>query len=141
MELLADSWSQEEEKKKGSLEHVKEEGLSKYPMFSVRIPRGLGSRTSGADGPEVDGSLLRQKSTVSLLFFLWPCHVPGEILVPWPGIELVLLALGTRSLNHWTVREVLQIHSQRHSLFTLSGEDDKQYYKTAHIHTQCIIFN
>ena len=52
MELLEDSWSQEEEKKKKSLGHVEEEGLSKYPILSVSISRGLGSRTLGADGPE-----------------------------------------------------------------------------------------
>ena len=31
------------------------------------------------------------------------------ILVPWPGIELVLPAVEVQSLNHWHVREVLSI--------------------------------
>ena len=44
--------------------YVKEEGPSKYPRLLVRIPRGLCSRTVGADIPEVDGHLLRPKSTV-----------------------------------------------------------------------------
>ena len=33
-------------------------------------------------------------------------HVACGILVPQPGIEPILLALGTWSLNHWTTREV-----------------------------------
>ena len=49
-------------------------------------------------------------STVSTIFSLsWLCQVLGAacgILVPWPGIEPRLPALGARHLSHWTTREV-----------------------------------
>ena len=41
----------------------------------------------------------------SFLFF-WPHCVAYGILVPWQEIKPVPSALGTRSLNHWTAREV-----------------------------------
>ena len=36
----------------------------------------------------------------------WPCQMACGISVPLPGIELVPPALGLRSFNHWTAREV-----------------------------------
>ena len=41
-----------------------------------------------------------------LSFFFWPCFVAYELLVPQPGTEPRPPALGARSLNHWTTREV-----------------------------------
>ena len=43
-----------------------------------------------------------------LLFFFWPCHTACGILVPWPGIEIMPLAVKAQSPNQWTVREVPQ---------------------------------
>ena len=44
-----------------------------------------------------------------VFFFLifWLCHMACGILVPPPGIKPAPPALETRSLNHWTAREVL----------------------------------
>ena len=39
------------------------------------------------------------------LFSFWLCHLACKILVPWPGIEPVSLAVEVRSPNHWTARE------------------------------------
>ena len=39
-------------------------------------------------------------------FVFWPHH--AGILVPWPGIAPMPLAVGARSLNHRTAREVPQ---------------------------------
>ena len=38
--------------------------------------------------------------------FVWPQSNACGIRVPWLGIELIPFALGARSLNHWTTREV-----------------------------------
>ena len=35
---------------------------------------------------------------------------PCGTLVPWPGVEPVLPALGVQSLKHWTTREVLTLY-------------------------------
>ena len=43
------------------------------------------------------------------LAFFWPRHEACKILVPRPGIEIVLLELEAQSLNHWTDREVQNI--------------------------------
>ena len=40
------------------------------------------------------------------LFLATPCG----ILVPWPGIEPVPLALQVQSLSHWTAREVSELY-------------------------------
>ena len=40
-------------------------------------------------------------------FFLWPHHVAGRVLVPWPGVKTVSPALQVQNFNHWTAREVL----------------------------------
>ena len=40
------------------------------------------------------------------LFFFWPHHVAGRILIPWTGIQLMPPAVEERSLNHLTSREV-----------------------------------
>ena len=42
---------------------------------------------------------------VSSISFFWPDHMASWILVPQPGIEPVLPALGSQSLNPWTARE------------------------------------
>ena len=44
----------------------------------------------------------------SPVFFL-PYHLAYGILVPWPGMEPVCLALEAWSLNHWTTRQVPRI--------------------------------
>ena len=36
-----------------------------------------------------------------IFFFFWLCCVACGVLVPWPVIKLVPLALGAQSLNHW----------------------------------------
>ena len=43
-----------------------------------------------------------------VLFFFFFGHTAWHVgsLVPWPGIEPKPPALGIRSLNHWTIREV-----------------------------------
>ena len=38
-----------------------------------------------------------------------PCHAACGVLVPQPGTERVLPALGAQSLNHWTTREASQL--------------------------------
>ena len=41
------------------------------------------------------------------LFLLFHTHLAAhEILVPWPGIKLMLPTMETFSLNHWTARRV-----------------------------------
>ena len=40
------------------------------------------------------------------LFIFWLCHAVCGILVSWPEIEPVPLALEAQILNHWTAREV-----------------------------------
>ena len=42
-------------------------------------------------------------------FFFRQCHAAFGILVPRPGIKPVPPALGARSLNQWTTREVPQL--------------------------------
>ena len=42
-------------------------------------------------------------------FFFLPHCTPCRILVPWPGIEPIPPAVKSRSLNHWTGREVPEI--------------------------------
>ena len=39
-------------------------------------------------------------------FFFGLCPATSRILVPWPGIESVPLAVKVRSPNHWTAREL-----------------------------------
>ena len=41
-----------------------------------------------------------------LVFWFWPHSAALGILVPQPGIEPMPPAVETRSLNHWTTREV-----------------------------------
>ena len=43
---------------------------------------------------------------VCLFGVFWPQSNACGIWVPWLGIELIQFALGARSLNHWTTREV-----------------------------------
>ena len=38
-------------------------------------------------------------------YFIWPCSAPWGMLVPWPGIKPVSLALRVQNLNHWTARQ------------------------------------
>ena len=44
-------------------------------------------------------------------FFIifWSHRVACQILIPQPGIELVLPVLKAQSLNHWTTGEVLHL--------------------------------
>ena len=44
--------------------------------------------------------------TVWLLLLFWPCSMTCGILVPWPGIKPVPLALEVWILNHWTTKEI-----------------------------------
>ena len=39
-------------------------------------------------------------------YFLWTCCKASRILIPWLGVELMLLAFKVQSLNHWTTRDV-----------------------------------
>ena len=39
-------------------------------------------------------------------FFFWLHHETCRILVPWPVIESVPLAMEVQSLNHWITREI-----------------------------------
>ena len=43
--------------------------------------------------------------SLSFFFLATLCSIQG-ILVPWPGIEPMPLAVEVQSLNHWTAREV-----------------------------------
>ena len=45
-------------------------------------------------------------SFIIVLFTFWLCCVARGILVPRPGIEPAVPALGAWSLNYWTAREV-----------------------------------
>ena len=56
----------------------------------------------------------RQHLMLSLIFFWLHCTGYG-ILVPWTGIEPVLLTLEAQSVNHWTDREVPIIFYFSHS--------------------------
>ena len=47
-----------------------------------------------------------KKLFIYLKNFFRPCHVARQILVSWPEMESTSPALGTRSLNHWTTREI-----------------------------------
>ena len=38
-------------------------------------------------------------------YFIWPYSAAWGILVPWPGIKPVSLALRVQNLNHWTARQ------------------------------------
>ena len=51
-----------------------------------------------------------------VLFCFWLHFVLCKILVPWPGIKTMLLALEFRSLNHWTATEVPKIISFKNAL-------------------------
>ena len=42
-----------------------------------------------------------------VFIIFWSHHLACEILIPQPGIELVLPVLKAQSLNHWTTGEVL----------------------------------
>ena len=56
--------------------------------------------------------MARVKLFLVLLFFVrgvTPCDI--GILVPQPGIKLTPPALEGQSVNHWTVRKVLQEYS------------------------------
>ena len=53
---------------------------------------------------------------VLFFFFFWLHFVLCKILVPWPGIKTMLLALEFRSLNHWTATEVPKIISFKNAL-------------------------
>ena len=44
---------------------------------------------------------------VQTFFFFWPLWVTCGILVPQPGIESVLPALGVQNVTHWTTTKVL----------------------------------
>ena len=63
----------------------------------VSVGRGVSSST-----------LWIQYTTSLFFFFFWPCHATCRILVPRPGIEPLLPALGAWTLNHWAAREVPQ---------------------------------
>ena len=41
-------------------------------------------------------------------FFFLAMNVACGILVPWPGMEPMILALEMQYLNHWTAREILR---------------------------------
>ena len=51
---------------------------------------------------------LKQGSDIDSFVFLffWPHCVACGILVPKPGIKPIFSALGVKSLNHWTSREI-----------------------------------
>ena len=46
-----------------------------------------------------------------LFFIFWPFPMAYGILVLHPGIEHMPLELEARNLNHWTTREVPQLHA------------------------------
>ena len=46
---------------------------------------------------------------LSVFFFFFKFFVACRILVPWPGMEPLTLALAAQSLNHWTTRKVPMI--------------------------------
>ena len=50
---------------------------------------------------------------VSILFYFifWLCYSACGILVSLPGIKPASLALEVQSLNHWTTREIPNLHS------------------------------
>ena len=64
-----------------------------------RCEESLGLESQGDKGPCV---------LYLFIFFLtfWPHHLACEILVPWPGIELLPPVVKAQSLNHWTTSEV-----------------------------------
>ena len=80
-------------------------------------------------------------------FFFWPHSEPCRILVPWPGIELVLLVLGTWSLNPWTAREVpklfvfllLSFESSLYILYLLSDIFLQRYFSPMFSSTHCVV--
>ena len=55
-------------------------------------------------------------------FFGYTTRHTGYLLISWPGIESVLLALEAWNLNHWTVREVPTLSFLSGSLVDLGVE-------------------
>lgn len=56
--------------------------------------------------------LFHPHSKLLFCFFFWPCYMACNILVPQPGIELVPPAVELQNTNHWTAREVPNLHSK-----------------------------
>ena len=52
------------------------------------------------------GTRPRAKYFFKNYFIFWPCHMACGILVPQPGIKPAPPAVGVRSPNCWTTREV-----------------------------------
>ena len=57
------------------------------------------------ESPQIEVDRLLPVRVGKPLFFPFGL-VACEILVPWPGIKLVLPAVKVQSLNHWTTREI-----------------------------------
>ena len=92
-------------------------GVGRGHMRCVRWRRGPSHVR--ADGPirKLDfilntlgsplGNLKKGSDIDSFVFlFFWPHCVACGILVPQPGIKPIFSALGVKSLNHWTSREI-----------------------------------
>ena len=81
--------------------------LPRYFIFYHVINVGLSSMRSPPQGwVRLEASCTLRLSCVSVLFIYWLHCAACKILVPRPGIEPVLPALGAWSLNHWTTRDI-----------------------------------
>lgn len=80
--------------------------LPRYFIFYHVINVGLSSTKSPPQGwVRLEASSTLRLSCVSVSFIYW-LHCAARILVPRPGIEPVLPALGAWSLNPWTTRDI-----------------------------------
>ena len=62
----------------------------------------------------------------------WSHHAACGILVPQPGVEPVPLALGARSLKHWTSREVPGIFDSGRSEERRVGKECRSRWSPYH---------
>ena len=91
--------------------HAASETLGRILPRLVQLPVVAGSPGCGHVTPTsasvVSQGILPASVSVSVSpLFFWLHCAACEILAPRPGIEPMPPALGARSLNHWTTREV-----------------------------------
>ena len=69
------------------------------------MTHSFGENMKGIQGTETKEMCKRHIFKNIYLFIMWPYHVACGILVSWPGIESVRLAMNLQSYNHWTTTE------------------------------------
>ena len=86
------------------------EEVQPIPKRHMSPGRGNSNDLSESSQENVSTSTAQSRQALRLLlfffFFFWPCCMACRILVPRPAIEPTSPVVETRSLNHWTAREV-----------------------------------